>query len=55
MKTQYKDAAIKKITEMPAEKVLKILIFMAGMDAEEGIENRKKIDQSNKPSESGRA
>ena len=32
-----KDSAIKKITVMPKEQVAKLLIFMAGMEAERTI------------------
>ena len=31
---QNKEAAIQKIVEMPVERVSKVLIFMAGMEAE---------------------
>lgn len=34
--------AIEKITNMPVESVTKVLIFMAGMDAEQ---NRKKSNE----------
>lgn len=37
MKTNSRDIAIKKISEMPKDKVLKVLIFMAGMEAEQDI------------------
>lgn len=37
MKNINRDAAIKKITEMPKEQVTKVLIFMAGMEAEHTI------------------
>ena len=33
MMTLDKETAIRKITEMPTEKVSKVLIFMAGMEA----------------------
>lgn len=33
-----RDMAIKKIAEMPAEQVLKLLIFMAGMEAQQSVE-----------------
>lgn len=33
---------IQKIVDMPAEKVTKILIFMAGMDAEQTIDTMEK-------------
>lgn len=45
MMTLEKETAIKKIVEMPTDKVSKILIFMAGMEAERVIrkaeENQK--------------
>ena len=40
MKTFSRDTAIKKITEMPQEQVSKVLIFMAGMEAEHIIEKQ---------------
>lgn len=41
-----RDTAIEKITQLPKESVSKILIFMAGMEAEHSIdEEAKKIDQ----------
>ena len=46
----YKEIAIKKITEMPTEDVSKVLIFMAGMEAEQVI-NKKKQQLSYKSSE----
>ncbi len=33
-----KEIAVKKIAEMPAEQVLKLLIFMAGMEAQQAVE-----------------
>lgn len=44
MKNFNRDAAIKKITEMSKEQVSKVLIFMAGMEAEHGI-----LENANKP------
>lgn len=38
-----KEMAIKKITEMPVEKVSKVLIFMAGMEAESFIDKKSPI------------
>jgi len=35
-----KETAIRKITEMPAERVSKVLIFMAGMEAEHIIDEK---------------
>lgn len=37
MESNDRRTAIMKIAEMPAEKVLKVLIFMAGMEAGEAI------------------
>lgn len=37
MKNINRDTVIKKITEMPKEQVAKVLIFMAGMEAEHTI------------------
>lgn len=37
MESNDRLAAIRKIAEMPVEKVLKVLIFMAGMKAGEKI------------------
>lgn len=45
MVTLDKETAIRKITEMPAERVSKVLIFMAGMEAEHTID-KKGDDQS---------
>lgn len=41
MMTLDKETAIQKITEMPAERVSKLLIFMAGMEAEKAVEKRQ--------------
>ena len=38
MRDANRDIAIKKIAEMPAEQVLKPLIFMAGMEAQQAAE-----------------
>lgn len=35
---ELKEEIVKKIIEMPEEQVLKVLIFMAGMEAEHAIE-----------------
>lgn len=43
MMTANKDIAIKKITEMPKEQVLKVLIFMAGMEAEQIIKEDSEV------------
>lgn len=41
MKTLDKDIAIKKISTMSTEQVVKVLIFMAGMEAEHSITETK--------------
>lgn len=41
MNEAYRDAVAEKIAEMPAERVLKLLIFMAGMEAEEAAEKKR--------------
>jgi len=38
-----RDTAIKKIMEMPKEQVVKVLIFMAGMEAEHIIKNQTEV------------
>jgi len=38
MSDASRDIAIKKIAEMPAEQILKLLIFMAGMEAQQTVE-----------------
>lgn len=43
-----RDAAIKKIIKMPEEQVLKILIFMAGMEAEQNIKKQNKVEEGAK-------
>lgn len=40
MMTLDKEMAIRKITEMPIERVAKVLIFMAGMEAEHIIDEK---------------
>lgn len=40
MNSTYKDMAIQKIIDMPKEQVSKVLIFMAGMEAEHTIESK---------------
>jgi len=37
-----RDIATRKIAEMPIDRVFKLLIFMAGMEAERNIENKSK-------------
>lgn len=41
MNETIRDTAAKKIAEMPTERVLKLLIFMAGMEAEEMIKEKR--------------
>lgn len=41
--------AIEKITEMPREQVAKVLIFMAGMEAEHGIKEKDEIEHIRNP------
>lgn len=46
--TLNKEIAIQKITEMPVERVSKVLIFMAGMEAEHIIDEKGEVKvQSN--------
>ena len=42
---QSKNIAIKKIIEMPKEQVLKVLIFMAGMEAGNAIKEKNKNEE----------
>ncbi len=42
--TISKEAVIRKIEEMPAERVSKVLIFMAGMEAELVIDEKSETD-----------
>ena len=44
MKMVNRDVAIRKITEMPKEQVAKVLIFMAGMEAEHSIKEQSDIE-----------
>lgn len=48
MKTINRDMAIKKITEMSKEQVSKVLIFMAGMEAEHIIGEETEAKQTGK-------
>lgn len=43
-----RELVIRKITEMPAEKVMKVLIFMAGMDAGCALAGRSIINERRK-------
>ena len=45
METTYRDLVIRKITEMSKEQVSKVLIFMAGMEAEHGIDKSDNISE----------
>lgn len=45
MMTRDKEMAIKKITEMPTESVSKVLIFMAGMEAEHIIDKKSEAEE----------
>lgn len=51
MKTFSRDTAIKKISEMSKEEVSKVLIFMAGMEAEHVIREQSKAELPRKPCE----
>ena len=53
MITIDKDTAIRKITEMPEERVSKLLIFMAGMEAEHIIHTSKKEEKKAMQQEGG--
>lgn len=44
MATFDKETAIRKITEMPVESVSKVLIFMAGMEAEQLIDKKSEAE-----------
>ena len=44
-----RDAVIKKIIDMPQEQVAKLLIFMAGMEAEHNINEQNKAEQNCNP------
>lgn len=46
LKKLNREVAIKKITEMSKEQVSKVLIFMAGMEAEQIIGNEQEIDKN---------
>lgn len=49
MMTLNKETAIRKITEMPAERVSKVLIFMAGMEAESIIDKKREERNQDTP------
>lgn len=44
-----RDAVIKKIMDMPQEQVAKVLIFMAGMEAEQSINEQNETEQIHNP------
>lgn len=50
MMTLDKEMAIRKITEMPIERVAKVLIFMAGMEAEHIIDEKSGTEKPCSPS-----
>lgn len=45
MMTLDKETAIRKITEMPTDRVSKVLIFMAGMEAEHIIDEKSDTEK----------
>lgn len=47
--TLSKETAIRKISEMPAEMVSKVLIFMAGMEAEHVIAKKSENENQRNP------
>lgn len=49
MMTLNKEIAVRKITEMPAEMVSKVLIFMAGMEAERIIDKKSETENQRNP------
>ncbi len=46
-----RDAVIKKIMDMPQEQVAKVLIFMAGMEAEQIIDEQTETEQTHDSTE----
>lgn len=44
-----REAVIKKIIDMPQERVAKVLIFMAGMEAEQSINEQNEAEQIRNP------
>ncbi len=48
METTYREMVIRRITQMPAEQVWKVLIFMAGMEAERKIYTKIFVSDSAK-------
>lgn len=49
MMTFSKETAIQKITEMSADRVSKVLIFMAGMEAEHIIDEKSVTENQRNP------
>lgn len=49
MMTLDKETAIRKITEMPTERVSKVLIFMAGMEAGRIIDEKSGAERQRNP------
>lgn len=49
MMASDKEMAIRKITEMPIESVSKVLIFMAGMEAESFINKKDEDNRQRNP------
>lgn len=47
--TFSKEVVIQKIAEMPVERVVKVLIFMAGMEAEHSIDEERDIKNKTAP------
>lgn len=41
MSEECRDAAMEKTKEMPVERVMKLLIFMAGMEAERAVKEKQ--------------
>lgn len=46
-----RDTVIKKIIDMPQEQVAKVLIFMAGMEAEQSIDEQNETEQTHDSTE----
>jgi len=49
MITLERETAIRKIKEMPEERVPKVLIFMAGMEAEHIIDKKCEVENQRNP------
>ncbi len=49
MITLEKETVIQKIKEMPEERVSKLLIFMAGMEAEHFIDKKCEVENRRNP------